>query len=117
MEFNIDLDVLLILLLPLSKFTTYKDTFGADVFTLSVVGSCFLTSSGQPLFFLVPFTLGHLSSLSATPSLSESGQPFSFLAPFTLGQSSLLSAIPSLSLSGQPPALVRLSYLDIRLFC
>jgi hypothetical protein len=51
--------------------------------------------------FFGPATVGHLSSLSAIPSLSA-GQPFNAAKPNTSGQASSLSAIPSPSVSGQP---------------
>jgi hypothetical protein len=57
-------------------------------------------SSGQPLLATVPFTSGHLSSLSKTPSPSVSGkgQPAFSFGPATVGHLSL-SATPSLSVS------------------
>jgi hypothetical protein len=48
------------------------------------------------------FVFAHLSSISATPSLSVSGQPFNSESPATSGQRSFLSAMPSPSVSGQP---------------
>src|SRR5215831_13386815 len=65
---------------------------------------------GQPLLSGGPASLGHLSVLSGTPSLSlsGSGQPSSSSNPSlssgSFGHLSLVSGIPSLSLSrsGQP---------------